>query len=225
VKVFKLTDANRFTYGLCLWKLGVPKTAPGSGPLCSAGWLHCYNDPLLAVLLNPVHAACCRPRLFEARAAGKKEPDAAGGLKLGVQELTLLREMSPPEFSPAQHVRFAILAARAVCRVPTFASWAKAWLSGSDRTERSAQRASSAMSLAATTEGDVDMLQLSYHAFGAAVQFARYQADAKNGSRHLAELQFKSALCAENVGLWAARRGRHVAFAVLARTALEVRDK
>ena len=64
--LYKLTDAQAQTHGDTQWGDNVEHTAPGTGPLCSAGWIHAYTDPLLAVLLNPIHAKFSSPRLWEA---------------------------------------------------------------------------------------------------------------------------------------------------------------
>ena len=42
-------------------------------PFALAGWLHCYSDPLLAVLLNPIHGNYDNPRLFEAEIEGSAQ--------------------------------------------------------------------------------------------------------------------------------------------------------
>ncbi|KKL58315.1 hypothetical protein LCGC14_2226540, partial [marine sediment metagenome] len=53
--LYKLTDSNDQTYGKTQWGPGIEHAASGKGPLCTEGWLHAYTDPLLAVLLNPIH--------------------------------------------------------------------------------------------------------------------------------------------------------------------------
>ena len=55
-KLYKLTDQNHQTRNNTKWGAGVTHTASGQGDLCTAGWLHAYTSPLLAVLLNPIHA-------------------------------------------------------------------------------------------------------------------------------------------------------------------------
>jgi hypothetical protein len=140
MKVYKLTDQNMQTRGGFQWTIDIERDAPGVGPLCSSGWLHCYSDPLLAVFLNPAHASINNPRLFEAEASGVSKDDA--GLKLGVQKLTLRREMPLPSVTLEQRVRFAVLCALSVCEVPHFVNWAEKWLSGEDRSAESARAAS-----------------------------------------------------------------------------------
>lgn len=53
---YKLTRKNQTTYGGFKWRKRRWYKTSGEGYLCGPGWLHCYTDPLLAILLNPIHA-------------------------------------------------------------------------------------------------------------------------------------------------------------------------
>ena len=139
IYVYKLTDQNMQTYNGCKWVLGEEKTTSGEGELCGPGWLHCYSDPLLAVLLNPIHADYENPRLFRAHVGGTSKPDH--GLKSGYTKMTLIEEIPVPAISTEQRVRFAILCAMKVYRNPGFVQWGENWLSGKDRSAEAAARA------------------------------------------------------------------------------------
>lgn len=136
----KLTDQDGRTYGRCQWGPGVTHETDGSGELCGPGWLHYYSDPLLAVLLNSIHADFAEPRLWEVLVEGIGKRDLCG-LKFGATRLTTIREIPVPKITTVQRVRFAILCALEVYAEPTFALWAEAWLSGADRSPFSAARA------------------------------------------------------------------------------------
>ena len=136
IYVYKLTDQNMQTYNGCKWVLGEEKTTSGEGELCGPGWLHCYSDPLLAVLLNPIHADYENPRLFRAHVGGTSKPDH--GLKSGYTKMTLIEEIPVPAISTAQRVRFAILCAMKVYQDPGFVQWGENWLSGKDRSAEAA---------------------------------------------------------------------------------------
>src|SRR6185312_3385288 len=102
----------------------------GQGDLCSAGYIHAYEHPLLAVFLNPIHGNFSAPRLWLA------EGEIAlrdGQLKCGCVSLTTIRELDMPVVTTEQRVRFAILCALAVCHEPPFVEWATRWLDGTDR--------------------------------------------------------------------------------------------
>jgi len=45
----KLTDEHNRTCNNTQWGENVTYTAPGTGDLCTGGWIHYYDSPLLAV--------------------------------------------------------------------------------------------------------------------------------------------------------------------------------
>ena len=133
--LYKITDANWETKNRTKWGPGVTHTAPGSGALCTNGWLHAYLSPELATLLNPIHAAFKDPVLWEAEGEiGARD----GQLKVGSAALTTVRTVEAPVFTMEQRVKFAILCAKAVYHDPDFVAWADAWLGGADRSYKAA---------------------------------------------------------------------------------------
>jgi hypothetical protein len=138
--LYKLTDSKMQTRGGFQWNLNKPRTAPGGGSLCSSAWLHAYTDPLLAVLLNPIHADIEIPGLF--RCEGEVGADDHG-IKVGCTKLNLLEELEIPKITTEQHTKFGILCAREVVgtKYPRWSEWATRWLSGVDRTRGSARAA------------------------------------------------------------------------------------
>ena len=140
--VYKLTDQNLQTHGGYQWEPGVARETDGEGNLCGPGWLHYYHDPLLAVLLNPIHADIEGPILWEAEAEGLHRDDR--GLKGGCTRLTLLRRIELPQITTEQRVRFGILCAKVICDNPAWNAWADRWLDGSDRSQESAWAAEAA---------------------------------------------------------------------------------
>ena len=86
--VYKLTDKFGQTKDNTQWGENVSHTATGDvTTLCSNGFIHYYTHPLLAVLLNPIHANFASPKLWEAEASGKIINEA---LKSGCKTLTKL---------------------------------------------------------------------------------------------------------------------------------------
>ena len=136
---YKLTDQQMRTHNGFQWELGKPVETSGEGDLCGPGWLHYYDDPILAVLLNPIHANIANPRLFECSATGKHKLDR--GLKGGCTQMTLNKELDLPTLTRLNQVAFGILCALEVYRDPAFVEWANAWISGNDRTKESADAA------------------------------------------------------------------------------------
>jgi hypothetical protein len=142
MQVYKLTDENLQTYKGFQWTLNKTYEVSGQGDLCSAGWLHAYEDPLLAVLHNPIHADYKNPRLFVAEADGEIKRD--GQMKLGCQKMILKEKIPLPVISDTQRTAYGILCAKEVCKDPDWNLWADNWLSGKDRSESAARYARSA---------------------------------------------------------------------------------
>ena len=151
--LYKLTNQDGYTrfgfYNACLWGEGVSHSGTGKGALCGPGYIHAYTHPLLAVLLNPIHAGIDNPRLWEA------EGDVVlndNGLKVGCRTLTTLRELPLPAVTTEQRVRFAIMCAMEVCEEPGWREWAENWLSGANRSREAARAAERAVWGAAAAE-------------------------------------------------------------------------
>ena len=144
--IYKLTDKDGKTRNDTQWGPGVSHSGTGQGELCGPGWIHAYEHPLVAVLLNPIHANIQNPRLWEA------EGEIAirdGQIKCGCKTLTTVREIPIPAVTTEMRVRFGILCAKEVCACSAWNAWADRWLSGEDRTQAAAERARAAGAAAA----------------------------------------------------------------------------
>jgi hypothetical protein len=140
MKLYKLTDENGCTKNGTQWGENVTHRATGdpSQDLCSDAWIHAYESPELAVLMNPIHANFKSPRLWEAEGEiGKND-----GTKCGCRSLTTVKEIPLPQVTIEQRVRFGILAAVKVYKDAVFQQWAADWLSGANRTDAAANAAS-----------------------------------------------------------------------------------
>jgi hypothetical protein len=138
IKLFKLTDRDGQTRNGTQWGPGVSHSGTGEGGLCGPGWIHAYEHPLIAVLMNPIHADFKNPRLWGA------EGEVAlrdGQLKCGCKTLTTVREIPLPKITTEMRVRFAILCAKEVYACLSWNAWADKWLSGEDRTQAARARA------------------------------------------------------------------------------------
>jgi hypothetical protein len=143
MKKYKLTDQNLQTHNGFQWALGVEVTADGdSDSLCNSHWLHYYHHPLLAVLLNPLHAAIYNPRLFEVKANGKHLDDS--GLKGGCTKMTLVKELALPKINLIQKTAFSILCSLEAHNDSDYIKWANNWLTDTDRSANAANAAANA---------------------------------------------------------------------------------
>ena len=142
--VYKLTDENDQSYGGTQWGENVTHEAIGSGmEFCSGDLIHVYSHPLLAVLLNVIHANFRTPHLWKAEA----EVVASDyGVKLGVKQCTTLMRITPPEVTLEQRLIFGIICALEVSEDVVWQRWAKGWLDGTDRTLQAALAAREATS-------------------------------------------------------------------------------
>ena len=152
-KLYKLTDEQGRTRAgednELTWAVGVAHKTAGTGTrLCTADVIHAYEHPLIAVLMNPVHARFnpAKMRLFVAEG---EIVAREGQLKCGVHALKIVEEIPVPVLTIEQRVKFAILCAKLVCKDAAWNAWADKWLSSEDRTARSAKAAEAATAEAA----------------------------------------------------------------------------
>lgn len=136
-RIYKLTREDNTTFGGCKWVPGKWKKVKGYGNLCSSGWLHAYSDPLLAVLMNPLHARFSNPKLWVAEGRGKYRNDR--GLKCGYSQMRILNQIDLPVIPAYKKVKLAIIfAILSDYNEADFIAWALHWLDGTDRTMQSA---------------------------------------------------------------------------------------
>ncbi len=93
------------------------------GDVVSQNIWECADTPLLAVMINPLHAECVLPRLFEIRG------------EFGQQQNTIhrIREIGLPKALPEQKLAFAMYCVRSLAPDDAFAAWADRWLANIDR--------------------------------------------------------------------------------------------
>ena len=106
----KLTDAEGYTRrgekNQLQWGEGVTHSARGTGTiLCSDGFIHAYEHPLIASFMNPVHADIEAPLCWEV------EGDVVlreGQLKCGLKTCTTVKRTPLPVITTEQRVEIAI---------------------------------------------------------------------------------------------------------------------
>ena len=109
---YKLTNQDNKTFNNTLWGENITHTAPGTGELCSDGWIHYYHSPEMAVIMNPLHACIENPKLWECEAEGNHKDDC--GVKGGCTKLTTLKEIPLPEITLKQKLDFVNLCSKEV---------------------------------------------------------------------------------------------------------------
>lgn len=149
---YKLTNKDGYTRrkqsGETLWRPGTVRQTAGHGDLCSSSWTHVYTDPLLAVLLDPIHANYGpKAQLIEVECSGCCATDH--GLKEGWTMVRFVRHLPRPKLTSVQKIAFGILCAMEVHEDSAWRAWADAWLTGQDRSADAANAAADAARSAA----------------------------------------------------------------------------
>ena len=133
---YKLTNEQDQTYHGFQWGPGVELVKPGGQP-CSDQVVHIYTDPILAVMVNPIHGNYSDPHLWECE-GDMPETD---GLKVWGTRCKTIRQIDLPVVTVEQKVKFGILCAAQFSQSLDWLQWARNWWSGVDRTRAAAEAA------------------------------------------------------------------------------------
>ena len=212
--LYKLTDGDGKTRNGTRWGPGVSHSGTGEGGLCGPGWIHAYEHPLIAVLLNPIHSDFKTIRLWEAEGeVGVRD----GQLKCGCATLTTIREIPLPEITTEMRVRFAILCAREASTADAaeawkaWNAWADKWLSGEDRSAAAARAAAYAAWKAAWKAAD-GAARAAYDAARAAYDAAAWAAEAADAAAASAYAAYRATWAAAWAVQWAAQAAASSAY-------------
>src|SRR4030042_3891585 len=145
MRVIKITTADgrtRVGYDNEIqWGANVTHETDGVGEVCGLGWLHAYEDILLAVLHNPIHAKLNPDTMIAWEAETGDVIKKEDQMKLGTTKLTTIRQIPIPKNTFDHRIRYAIFCALEVCDEPSFVTWANNWLNGVDRSVSTAATA------------------------------------------------------------------------------------
>jgi len=140
---YKLTNAINQTgfvgNHIITWGKNVTHETDGSGDLCSKGWIHYYDDPLLAVIFNSIHANFDPANMWTCEILGEVKENR--GVKFGTTKLMTIKRITIPEISLVQKVCFGILCSKNIYKNKYWNQWADNYLSGKDRTPNAAYAA------------------------------------------------------------------------------------
>ena len=159
----KLTNEYNKTYNDTQWGEGVTHVTSGECELCGSGWIHYYDSPLVAVLLNPIHANFIYPHLWSIKINGeiKKGHDS----KFGTTSLTTIERIPLPEINPTQKIIFGILCAFEVYHDEEFKAWGERWIDGTDRSVEAAEAVATRSAVAAAWNAAVAATRAARDAF------------------------------------------------------------
>ena len=211
VKLFKLTDENGKTMGDTQWGVGVTHEAKGDGTqLCSDGFIHAYESPLVAAFIYPQHVSWIKPRLWEADAEEVVLRD--GELKCGVKKLTTVKEIPLPELTTEQKVEVGIRCALQVYAELDFVQWAEKWLKNIDRSKAVAEAAARAAEAAArAAEAAARAAEAAAEAAARAAEAAAWAAAEAARAAWAAAEAARAAWAAAEAAAWAAEAAARAA--------------
>ena len=153
MKLYKLTDADGYTYNRQHWEIGQTvsvdaKISRDPPKLCTSRVLHAYTSPLLAALMNPAHGDYKNPRAYTVSG----DVVVSDGTKVGCLTLTVTGTFELPTLTASQRVAFGVLTALAVYSEESFHVWGKNWLSGADRSAAAANANAAAIDFEALAQ-------------------------------------------------------------------------
>ena len=155
--LYKLTRADGTTgggdYPVMQWGKGVTNTVVRreNPRLCTGDVVHAYIDPLQAAFFDCIHGGYGPDALLWT--CDDSEVVVSDSTKSGVFELTTRGQIPLPQLSTEQRVGVAIRVVLRHCEVSDdWRTWAENWLSGADRSGKSAWAAAWAESAAASAE-------------------------------------------------------------------------
>jgi len=134
---YKLVDTDYKSFGSCCWKNGpLYVTHMESGGVdgeCGPGWLHVYADPILGVMMDPIHANVGTGRILEVECL---DATYLNGGKYICRAVTPVREIKWPLLDMEHRIRMALYCSMAVCSCVDYLSWAESYLEGNKLTLR-----------------------------------------------------------------------------------------
>ena len=147
---YKLTYDDYTTRNNTSWGEGITHELPEKEKytLCSGDVIHGYSSAELAVLMDVIYGGYL-PEGILWECIGEKV--VADGTIIGCRVLTTLRQITVPSCTLSQRRAFGILCAQHVYKDPAWNAWANEWLSGKDRSEKSAAYAANCAVNAAYT--------------------------------------------------------------------------
>ncbi len=228
MKLYKLTEKDGTTKGGMRWEVGKTNyVAFGQldkpAKLCTNTVLHAYTSPLLAELMNRAHGAFKDPLCFEVEG----EVVATDGTKVGCRKLAVTGTFELPVLTTVQKVAFGILCALEVYKESSsFVIWAENWLSGKNRSYKTAAAAADAADAAPGYAAHA-----AYAAASVASDYAAYSAavgaddaiDDAAAAAYAADADAVAAYAADAAVSSSSSAVRGIDFQALAEKALEVK--
>jgi len=136
ITAYKFLTPQLTSYHDFKWEIGKEYTInePGNR-LCSKRVFHCYNHPLLAEFVMPLHLFGKDYVLYKIEVPEFVNSD---GLKFASKSQKVIEKIERPVITNEQRTEIAIRVAKLVCSDIEWNEWADKWLTGEDRSKESA---------------------------------------------------------------------------------------
>lgn len=131
--VYKLTSQELTTYGGFKWEVGEWYETSGIGTQCSAGWLHAYKTPILALALHPTHTDLTNPILWQAEADGKplQNIEIESNFIVCYTKMRIIEQIPLRHLTTHNRIVLGLLCARFIHKNDSkFMDWSESWLNG-----------------------------------------------------------------------------------------------
>jgi len=117
------------------WQFGVAAKELSSWPICSRTWYYGYIHPLLAAFFRLAHVPS-----YDTLLEGEGKIGYIDAAKVGMTVFTPEREVPLPVITIEQFVEIGIRVSLLLPQSNAYREWAEDWLSGKDRTVKTARR-------------------------------------------------------------------------------------
>jgi len=136
ITAYKFLTPQLTSYDNFQWEIGKEYTIDRPGNvMCSNDVFHCYNNPLLAEFMMPMHLFEKDYDLYKIEVPEFVNSD---GLKFASKSQTIIEKVERPVITNEQRIEIAIRVAKLVYVNVEWNEWADKWLTGEDRSKESA---------------------------------------------------------------------------------------
>jgi len=178
ITAYKFLTPNLTSYNDFKWEIGETYTIDKPGnTMCSRDVFHCYNHPLLAEFMMPLHLD--HENDYDLYKIEVPEFVNSDGLKFASKSQKVIEKVERPVIINEQRIEIAIRVAKLVCKDVMWNEWADKWLSGEDRSRE-------------TAYADIDCNFNAYAAYSYAASAYAASAYARSAASHAASSAAKS---------------------------------
>jgi len=195
ITAYKFLTPQMTSYNNFQWEIGKEYTIDKPGnEMCSKQVFHCYNNPLLAEFMMPLHISFIVDYdLYKIEVPEFVNDD---GLKFVSKSQKVIEKIERPIITAEQRTEIAIRVAKLNCKNKNWNEWAYKWLTGEDRTKSSASTATAYAAYDAAYATAYAAYATAYAAYDAAyaADFDAYYVNYVDSNAHYAAYAAKTSV-------------------------------